>query len=428
MLFRFPGAAGLFLAMLAAGLLFARAAPESYAAQIMLQVTRSLVDHRDFLVTDDFYGMNSPYASYGIGMSLLMAPPYWLAERLGQDPGPWVMTVNAVLLAVIAVVVLQLGLATGGSFRQALATSLAVSLGTLLLPYVATGFSEPGAALAVALGLLGIQTRRSVLTGAAAGVALLMRPDSAVLVVPILAVAAWLRSSRSWPAAARFAIGFLPAAAITAAYDTARFGAPWRAGYGGQPFNHPLLAGLYGLLVSPAAGLVVYVPLLLVALAGMPAAWRRTPVLAASAAALLLVRLAFYATWWSWSAYWAWGPRFLVPAMPALAVGLLEVFRRWPRLRTPARASVAALCALSAAVQVVGAAVSYDRASMFAAMQRAHPAVAGKGFLADASRRSTEAALDRVEFDWRLFPIADEANDLVHGRHLASRWLAPRQR
>lgn len=418
-------AAGLFVCVLGCGLLLARPAPESYDAQVMLQVAQSMVDRGDFRVTDDGFGMNSPYASYGIGMSALMAPPYWAATRLGREPGPWVMSVDAVLTAGIAVVLLLLGAALDAGAGLALGVALTTVAGTLLLPYVATGFSEPGVALGVALGLLGIAAGRPGLAGAGAGLALLMRVDSALLVVPPLAAAAWLGARRSGArtrAAAAFAVGLLPALLVTAAYDTVRFGEPWRFGYAQQPFNHPLLAGLYGLLLSPAAGLLVYVPLTPVALAGLRAAWRRAPVVAACALALLAVRLPFYATWWSWSAYWAWGPRFLVPAMPVLAVGLVEVYRRWPGRGPPLRALVVSAVTLSVAVQVVGATIRYESAGMFAAMLRAHPGVAGPGFLADASRPATEAALDRVEFDWRRLPVADEALELLHGRQLASRW------
>ena len=416
-------AAGLFVCVLGCGLLLTRPAPESYDAQVMLQVTQSMVDHGDFRVRDDAFGMNSPYASYGIGMSALMAPPYWAATRLGQDPGPWVMSVDAVLVAGVAVVVLLLGAALDAGAGLALGVALTTVAGTLLLPYVATGFSEPGVALGVAFGLLGIAAGRPGLAGAGAGLALLMRVDSALLVVPLLAAGAWLGTRRS-RAAVAFGLALLPALVVTAAYDTVRFGEPWRFGYAQQPFNHPLLAGLYGLLLSPAAGLLVYAPLTSVALAGLPAAWRRAPVPAACALALLAVRLPFYAAWWSWSAYWAWGPRFLVPAMPALAVGLLEVHRRWPRLGLPVRALVAAAVTASVAVQVVGATVRYESAGMFGAMLRAHPAAAGAGFLADASRPATEATLDRVEFDWRRFPVTDETVELLHGRQLASRWAS----
>ena len=418
-------AAALFFSVLAVGVLFARPAPESYDAQIMFQVTQSMVDHAGFTVGHDVFGTNSPYSSFSLGMSLLMAPPYWLAERLSQDPGPWVMSVNAVVVAAVALVVFLLGLETGATSRQSLAAALLTVFGTLLLPYVATGFSEPAVALAIALGVLGVQMRRPALVGGAAGLAMLMRIDSVVLVVPILALAAWQAGGRSWAAALRFGTALLPAIVVIGAYNSLRFGAPWRVGYAGQTFNHPILAGLYGLLFSPAAGVFLYVPPLLLALVGMVLASRRMPLLTATAVVLLAIRVPFYATWHDWSAYWVWGPRHLVPAMPAHAIGFLELVRRWPQLKPLVKIGVTALLALGVSVQVVGAAVAYEHATMFAALKRAHPAVEGPGYVADATLPSTQAVHDQVYFDWSFWPIPDEARDLVQGRFLASRWLTP---
>jgi hypothetical protein len=251
-----------------------------------------------------------------------------------------------------------------------------------------------------------------------------MRVDSALLVVPVLGVAAWVAGARSWQAALRFSVALMPAVIITAAYDTLRYGAPGRTGYFFATFNHPLVAGLYGLLLSPAAGLFIYVPLLPLALVGLFLAMRRLPLLVATAVVLLAVRLPFYAVWTSWSAYWVWGPRYLVPAMPVLAVGLIEVCRRWSGLQLRVKAAMAAVLAVSGLVQVVGAAIGYEHAAMFSALLRAHPPVLGPGFVVDESLPSTEAVFDRVLFDWSLWPIPDEARDLLQGRYLISHWLA----
>jgi hypothetical protein len=410
---------------LSLGLFFTRPTPESYDAQIMFQVTQSIVDHANFAVHQDPYGMNTPYSFWGIGMSLLMALPYWVAERLNHAPGVFVMGVNAAVVSAIAVTVFALGLATRATALQSLAAAALTVFGTLLLPYVATGFSEPSVALAIALGLFGVQTNRPVVTGAAAGFALLMRVDSAFLVAPVLGVAAWLAGARSWQAALRFSAGLTPAAIVTAAYDTLRFGAPWRTGYFFATFNHPLVAGLYGLLLSPAAGLFIYVPLLPIALVGLFLAMQRLPLLASTSLVLLAVRIPVYAVWVGWSAYWVWGPRYLVPAMPVLAVGLLEVCRRWSGLHSRVKAVLAFVLAVSGLVQVVGAAVGYEHAVMFSALLRAHPPVLGPGFESDASLPSTQAVFDRILFDWSLWPIPDEARDLIQGRYLASHWLSP---
>jgi hypothetical protein len=406
-------------------MLFIRSTPESYDAQIMFQVTQSLVDHASFAVHHDPLGMNTPYSFYGIGMSLLMVFPYWVAERLHQDAAVFVMGTNAAVVAAIAATLFALGLATRATALQSLGAAAFTVFGTLLLPYVATGFSEPSVGLAIALGLIGVQTNRPVVVGAASGLALLMRVDSAILVVPVLGVATWVAGARSWQAALRFCVALMPAVIVTAGYNTLRFGAPWRTGYFFATFNHPLVAGLYGLLFSPAAGLFIYVPLLPLALVGLYLAMRRLPLLAATALVLLGLRILVYAVWFGWSAYWAWGPRYLVPAMPLLAVGLIEVCRRWSGLHLGVKAAVAFALGLSGVVQVVGAAIGYEHAAMFSALLRAHPPVLGPGFVLDESLPSTQAVWDRILFDWSLWPIPDAARDLMQGRYLSSHWLAP---
>ena len=418
--------AGLFTSVLAAGLLFTRGAPESYDAQIMFQVTQSMVDHANFVVHHDVFAINTPYSVWGIGMSLLMAVPYYISERLQLDSSAAVMTVNAVVCALTALVLYRLALAMGATPRQALSASAITAFGTLLFAYVATGFSEPSVGLGIAIGLLGLQTRRPALVGAGAGLALLMRIDSALLVVPVLGVGAWFVCGRTVRAGLSFGAGLLPAVVIVGAYDILRFGLPWQTGYVFATFNHPLAAGLYGLLFSPAAGLFLYVPLLPLALFGLWLTLRRMPVLGATALALLLVRIPFYATWFAWQAYYVWGPRYLVPAMAVLAIGLLEVFRRWSGLRTAIKVIVVTVVALSCAVQLIGAGVEYEHAAMFAALQRAHAAPQGSAFIKDEATPSTEAIYDSVDFNWSLWPIPDEAGDLVHGRYLASHLLTPR--
>ena len=417
--------AGLFVSVLAAGLLFTRSAPESYDAQIMFQVAQSMVDHANFVVHHDVYAVNTPYSYYGIGMSLLMAVPYLVAERLQLDPGASVMAMNAVVAASIALVMYRFGLAIGATDGQSLAAAAITAFGTLLFAYVATGFSEPSVGLGIAIGLLGLGMRRAALVGVGAGLALLMRIDSALLVLPVLGVGAWIICGRSLGAGLRFGAGLLPAVLVVGAYDTLRFGVPWRVGYAFAAFNHPLPAGLYGLLLSPAAGLFIYVPLLPLALLGMWFALRRMPALGATALALLLIRVPFYAVWFGWQAYYAWGPRYLVPAMPVLAVGLLEIFRRWSGWHPAIKAGVVSLIALSCAVQIIGAGVEYEHAAMFAALQRAHVAPQGAAFITDEATPSTEAIYDSVDFNWSLWPIPDEAGDLVNGRYLTSHLLNP---
>ena len=404
--------------MLAIALLFIRPTPESYDAQIMYQVTQSLVDHGNFKVHHDPFDMNIPYSFYGIGMSLLMAPPYWLAERLSQDPAVWVMGVNAVIAAATAVAIFVLMLTMKATTSQAIATSALTVFGTLILPYVATGFSEPTVGLATALGLIAVQTKKPGLAGAASSLAILMRPDSALLVMPILALASWAQRPGK-NTVLLFTAGLLPSIVITAAYNALRYGAPWRTGYFFFSFNHPLIAGLYGLLFSPGAGLFLYVPMAALCAAGLWLAVRTTPVLVLTALTLFTARVAFFAVWFGWQAYWAWGPRYLVPLMPIFAIGLLEILRRWSSMKLAWKPLIVAVLSVSVAVQIVGAAVGYEHAAMFQALLKAHPERPGRAFVYDEANPTTEAVWDKIEFDWSLCPIPDEAQDLLKGQDLA---------
>ena len=74
---------------LSLGLLFTRPTPESYDAQIMFQVTQSMVDHGTFTVHQDPFSTNIPYSVFGIGMSLLMVLPYWVVNRIVWGPSIW---------------------------------------------------------------------------------------------------------------------------------------------------------------------------------------------------------------------------------------------------------------------------------------------------------------------------------------------------
>src|SRR5207244_4039795 len=135
------------------------------------------------------------------------------------------------------------------------------------------------------------------------------------------------------------------------------------------------------------------------ALVGLALARRRAPVLASVAAWLLAGRLLLYSAWWTWSGQVTWGPRFLAPAMPALAVGLLEVVRRFGRLPPVARVAVPVVAALSIAVQVVGAGVRPESNRQTAALSRITAGVPARRVVRYLDSPRVEQMQDAVLFD-----------------------------
>jgi len=201
----------------------------------------------------------------------------------------------------------------------------ALVAGTYLWPYAADSYLEPWAAAGVtwsAATILGGRAesplRSGLLAGASLALACALKPFLWPL-APLFVLAVSLRVRRG--VSPRFLPGFLLAhlavlAAVLAA-NLARFGSILETGYsaGALWFSHPLLAGLFGLTLSPGRGLVFYAPVAALALF----AARRLP---AEAKVLCLgvplVTMAVVARWWAWHGASCWGPRLVLPVLPLL--------------------------------------------------------------------------------------------------------------
>lgn len=173
---------------------------------------------------------------------------------------------------------------------------------------------------------------RALVAGVAAGGLVAVRSLDAVLVAGLVVGLAIGQPRRlGW-----FLPGVLALGGLTLAYNLQVFGTP-SGGQAALEAMHPevhgkpagvlsgdLLEGLAGTLVSPARGLFVYCPWVLVALLALPWSARRhvgRPVLWWALGALVpyLLLLAKYPVWWAGHAF---GPRYWTDAMPLFAVVL----------------------------------------------------------------------------------------------------------
>jgi hypothetical protein len=160
-------------------------------------------------------------------------------------------------------------------------------------------------------------------------------------------------------ALAQTAVGFLPGLVMLLLYNFIRFGSVTNTGYRkvGDVMVENVLVSLWGFLFSPGKSIFLYAPPLALAVLGLPRFWRQHR----STVLLMLVTIVplmlFYGRFPSWPGDWAWGPRYLVFAVPVL---LLPVIAFLPNVRWPGRSLAVAVLALGIFVQTLGNAFYWD--------------------------------------------------------------------
>jgi hypothetical protein len=154
-------------------------------------------------------------------------------------------------------------------------------------------------------------------------------------------------------------LGFLPGVVMVLAYNYLRFGSVLDTGY--KNVNSVLvenvLLSVWGFLFSPGKSVFLYAPPLLLALLGMRRFWRLHAKTVLLMLATIVPLVLFYGRFPSWPGDWAWGPRYLVFAVPVLllpAVGFLSAARRF------GRAFAAGVLIVGICVQLVGNAFYWD--------------------------------------------------------------------
>jgi len=318
------------------------------------------------------------YTDKAPGLSLLAVPAYALvhAVRAGAVvAGSYLGTVFAVALpsALAALQLFALGRLIGLSAAWSAALTLAYALGTLALPYSTIFY---GHQLSAALGLSAFalvwRRRAPMLAGLLLGLAVAVDYTSVVLVIAVMGYAVVKLRARGvlWLIA-----GGVPIALALGAYHAAAFGHPLALPYEFVLQEHRRMGWFMGiaapdprvmgaLLVGPYRGLFFGSPWLVAGIPGLAVLARRGfRAEAITCGGIAFAYLLLNAGLVDWHGGWAMGPRYLVPAIPFLAVGAMGLVLAWPA-GTPARRMLAgvggAAVAVSFALMLMGTAVRPD--------------------------------------------------------------------
>jgi hypothetical protein len=192
----------------------------------------------------------------------------------------------------------------------------------------------------------------SVGAGLAASIALVTRPNLALLLLPVSAYV-WMSAGLKtrWKAIGAFVIAVVPGFAVSAFVNDMLFGSPLRSGYGGLSEIFHFANMPPNLWRYPTWAVQTYSPFIFLAflapLLGPPSGvFKRTAWFAVAFTVLLFASYVFYTPFDHWTYL-----RFLLPATPALlltAVPTLDrLLGRWERIRPIAFAALISTLAIA---------------------------------------------------------------------------------
>ena len=281
------------------------------------------------------------YSNKAPGLAIVALPGYLAGRAVAGPPSPESMRLvvtamrlvgSTLPLILLAFLFLKLG---GEKSATALwillfATPL-FAYGLLLFSHAIVAASLFGAWAA----LFAFKKRFGLIAGALIGLATCCEYPAAIagliFVIGLLA-------ARSWRTTATTIAGGIPFAIALGVYNYIAFGSPFTLStwYDRLPeyrelgrtalfgVQMPSIDALIGLLFDPGRGLLVFSPVLLLAIPGLIAARRAlAPAAFWTLLATPLTIIIFYSGYPNWHGGWALGPRYIVSAIPFLVFPLI---------------------------------------------------------------------------------------------------------
>jgi hypothetical protein len=319
-LYLFSGSWLIYLAFLAPGVY-------SIDGWSMLSVAESIVTRHDVtvpaglgvpgrngLIYSIWYPLQSvlavPVVALAVKASALLHLPLHYVESLAA------LILPALYTALTVPLVYFLAIALKGPEDGAWLAAITYGFATIAMTYTRDFYADPLLALLMATGLLLAFTHSSpwkILCVCA--LAILTKPTGIIL-GPVLSGYLFFKTRRLWPSALP-AFGTLLGALLYFAYNFYRFGHVQSFGQGWDFSIRFMPAGLAGLLISPGGGLLWFCPCVILAfIALFKNNVRQLEVWAV--AGLAGASLLLHSMWIAWSGGSSWGPRLLLPVLPAL--------------------------------------------------------------------------------------------------------------
>ncbi len=278
------------------------------------QVAESVYGVRDLFTSEDGWhvsGVRSDdYVPHAPGYSVILLPAAGIGILLGLSAGKVAAALTSAFASVLLVLAVK-KLAEGFMGRIDFGRFIVVMTGTMALIYGRMPYDVTSAAALALWGAWFMQTNKPFIAGVLFGAALLVRPDSVVL-LPM-----YWTEEKHLEKFALAAAGAFPFVLGILGYNFYRFGSILSDGHSQDPAIavDMFSRGIPGLLFSPGKGLFWYAPLTILAIFHC-GDWRFWSPFAFS--------LVLHGFLHDWTGGTGWGPRFLFMVLPVLFMPLMR--------------------------------------------------------------------------------------------------------
>ncbi|GBE20951.1 MAG TPA: hypothetical protein ENH00_14040 [Actinobacteria bacterium] len=320
-----------------------------------------LNDYTQVLGIDRSVYAGHTYSDKAPGQPLLAVPFYAIYRTVGGQPGNvlqidenlglWWLTLWSAMIPGAALAALMYRSALRTAPKAAIRATLGMALGTILLPFSALLFGHVLAALLGFAGFLVVSKEpsrvRLVAGGALLGAAVTVEYTMVIVAFVLAAYLVW----RAWKRVAWYVVGGAPFALGLAMYNWSVFGNPLVLSYQLSAFSEVTDSArritdvfsslqpvrLLQVFFAPR-GFLVATPLVIVGLVGVVMMVRRRD-LRAEGLVTAGVLLGFLLLPMMWGNPWGGdspGPRYMLPALPFLALPAALAWRRLPLVSTVA--------------------------------------------------------------------------------------------